>query len=124
MKTVSLDNAISEAKELATRKLGKGISADEFVRIGEAHGFKIYVTAGKTLGSSSCAFHENPRDVFMLIIEGEVEFQFQNGKKRIVKSGECFVLPKHKRHQCSFKTLTVAIEGVYEKKLLTTNRSA
>jgi quercetin dioxygenase-like cupin family protein len=54
----------------------------------------------------------------MLILKGEVELLFQNGKKTIVKSGECFVLPKHQNHQCSFKTLTIAIEGVLEKELL------
>lgn len=117
MKTVSLRNAISEAKELARTKLAEGINADEFVRIGEADGFRFYVTAGKTMDSSPDGFHQNPRDVFMLILEGEVEFVFQNGKKTRVKSGECFVLPKHQSHRCIFKTLTVAIEGVLEKGL-------
>jgi mannose-6-phosphate isomerase-like protein (cupin superfamily) len=117
LKTVSLENAISKAKKLAMSKLTQGLSADEFVKIGEADGFRIYIAAGKTLGSSSNAFHENPRDVFMLILEGKVEFLFQNGKKTIVKSGQCFVLPKHVMHQCSFKTLTMAIEGVFEEGL-------
>jgi mannose-6-phosphate isomerase-like protein (cupin superfamily) len=117
LKTVSLENAISEAKELARKRLAKGRNADEFVRIGEADGFRIYVAAGKNVSSSPGGLHENTRDVFMLILEGEAEFLFRNGKKTIVKSGECFVLPKHQMHQCVFKTLTVAIEGVFEKGL-------
>jgi hypothetical protein len=52
LKTVSLENAISEAKELAKNKLTRGTNADEFVRIGEADGFRIYVTVGKTLDGS------------------------------------------------------------------------
>ena len=115
MKTVSLENAISEAKELARTKLAEGMNADEFVRIGEADGFRIYITAGKTVGDSPYPFHENPRDVFMLIIEGEVEFLFQNGRRTTAKAGECFVLRKNLKHQCIFKTLTIALEGVFEK---------
>ena len=117
MKVVSLENAILRAKELARRRLAEGKSADEFVRIGEADGFRIYVAAGKTVSNSPENLHENTRDVFMLILEGEVEFAFRNGEKTIVKSGECFVLPKHQMHQCVFKTLTVAIEGVFERGL-------
>jgi mannose-6-phosphate isomerase-like protein (cupin superfamily) len=117
LKTVSLETAISEAKELATKKLADGENEDEFVRIGEADGFRIYVAAGKTINGSSEDFHENPRDVFMLILEGEVEFLFKNGEKKTVKSDERFVLPKHQMHRCTFKTLTVAIDGVFEKGL-------
>ena len=117
LKIVSLENAISEAKELARSKLSKGLNADEFLEIGEADGFKIYVTAGKTVGDSPHPFHENPRDVFMLIIEGEVEFLFKNGRRVTAKSGECFVLQKHLKHQCFFKALTIALEGVFEKEL-------
>ena len=102
---------------MAERKLAEGMNADEFVEIAEADGLKIYVTAGKTINSSPHPLHKNPRDVFMWIIEGEIEFQFEDGKKSVVKSGECFVLPKHLKHQCIFKKLTIALEGVYEKGL-------
>ena len=115
LKIVSLENAISKAKELARSKLSKGLNVDEFLEIGEADGFKIYIAAGKTVGDSPYPFHENPRDVFMLIIEGEVEFLFQNGRRTTAKAGECFVLRKHLMHQCIFKTLTIALEGVFEK---------
>lgn len=114
MKIVSLENAISKAKELARSKLSEEVNADEFLEIGEADGFKIYVTAGKTIGKPPL-FHENPRDVFMLIIEGEIEFLFQNRKRTTAKAGESFVLQKHLKHQCIFKTLTIALEGVFEK---------
>ena len=117
LKIVSLENAISKAKELARSKLSKGLNADEFLEIGEADGFKIYVTAGKTVRDTPYPFHENPRDVFMLIIEGEVEFLFQNGRRTTAKAGECFVLRKHLKHQCLFKALTIALEGVFEKEL-------
>ena len=40
------------------------------------------IYAGKMLGSL----------VFMLIIEGEVEFLFQNGRRTTAKAGECFCL--------------------------------
>jgi len=63
------------------------------------------------------SFHENPRDVFMLLIEGEIEFMFERGGKTTVKAGECFVLPKHLKHHCVFQKLTIVIEGVYEKGL-------
>jgi mannose-6-phosphate isomerase-like protein (cupin superfamily) len=86
------------------------------LKIGEADRFRFYVTAGKTISSSPDGFHQNPRDVFMLILEGEVEFVFQNGKRTCVKSGECFVLPKQS-HRCIFKTLTIAIGGVVEEGL-------
>jgi len=53
----------------------------------------------------------------MLMLEGEAEFAFEDGKKTIVKTGECFVLPKHLMHRCIFRKMTVGIEGVYEKGL-------
>jgi len=118
MKIVRLEDAISEAKRLAEEKLAVEESADEFVEIGEADGFKLYVTAGKTIKEElPISFHENPRDVFMLILEGEIEFTFERGEKTTVKAGECFVLPKHLRHHCVFKKMTTAIEGLYEKAL-------
>jgi quercetin dioxygenase-like cupin family protein len=97
-------------------KLAKGRNADEFVLIGEADDFKIYITAGKTIKRSHVErLHQNPRDIFMLILEGEAEFTFENGEKQTVKAGECFVLHKHLRHSCVFKKTTIAIEGIYEK---------
>jgi quercetin dioxygenase-like cupin family protein len=53
----------------------------------------------------------------MLVLEGELEFTFKDGEKAVVKPGQCFVLPKHVKHKCVFRKLTVAIEGVYEKGL-------
>lgn len=118
MKIVRLENAISEARKLAEEKLAMGEGADEFVEIGEADGFKLYVTAGKTIKEGlPISFHENPRDAFMLLLEGEIEFTFERGEKTTVKTGECFVLPKHLKHHCVFKKMTIAIEGVYEKGL-------
>jgi hypothetical protein len=49
LKIVNLKNAISQVRELAEGKLAEGKNADEFVEIGEADGFKIYATAGKTI---------------------------------------------------------------------------
>ncbi|MCW3994108.1 MAG: cupin domain-containing protein [Candidatus Bathyarchaeota archaeon] len=118
MKIVRLEDAISEAKRLAEEKLAVEESADEFVEIGEADGFKLCVTAGKTIKDEfPISFHDNPRDLFMLILEGEIEFTFERGEKTIVKAGECFVLPKHLKHHCVFKKMTIAIEGLYEKAL-------
>jgi len=118
MKIVRLEDAISEVKRLAEEKLARGESADEFVQIGEADGFKLYVTAGKTIKDEfPMSFHENPRDVFMLVLE-EVEFTFEKGEKKVtVKIGQCFVLPKQLKHHCVFRKMTVAIEGVYERGL-------
>jgi quercetin dioxygenase-like cupin family protein len=53
----------------------------------------------------------------MLVLEGEVEFTFENEEKTVVKSGECFALPKHLMHHCIFRKMTVGIEGVYKKGL-------
>ena len=118
MKIVRLEDAILEARKLAEEKLAVGESADEFVEIGEADGFKLYVTAGKTVkGEFPISTHGNPRDVFMLVLEGEIEFTFERGEKTIVKAGECFVLPKHLKHHCVFKEMMIAIVGVYEKGL-------
>ena len=117
LKTVLIQEAIREARKLAESRLAEGTNADEFVEIAQADGFKIYVTAGKTIDDSALSFHENPRDVFMWIIKGEIEFKFEDESKTVVKSGECFVLPKHLKHQCIFKKLTIAVEGVYEKGL-------
>jgi quercetin dioxygenase-like cupin family protein len=118
MEVKSLKDAISEAKRLAEKKLAKGENADEFVEIAEADSFKIYVTAGKTLKSHTPpSLHENQRDVFMLILEGEIEFTLEDGKETIVNAGECFVLPKHSKHTCTFSRLTIVIEGVHEKGL-------
>jgi len=116
LKIVSLENAISKVKKLARSKLTEGLNIDEFSEIGEADGFKIYITAGKTF-DVPYPLHENSKDVFMLIIEGEVEFLFQNGKRTTAKAGECFVLRKNLKHQCIFKKLTIALEGVFEKEL-------
>ena len=64
------------------------MNADEFVEIAHVDGFKIYVTAGKTIDDSAFSFHENPRDVFMWIKQGEIEFEFEDKRKTVVKSGE------------------------------------
>ena len=118
LKIVDFEKAILKAKKLAENKIAKGENADEFVEIGNADGFKIYVTAGRTLKDKSPQIlHENPRDVFILVLQGEIEFKFENEEKAIVKSNECFVLPKHMKHNCVFKEMTVAVEGVYEKRL-------
>jgi len=118
IKVIRLEDAISEVKRLAEEKLAMGEGADKFVEIGEADGFKLYITAGKTIKDEfPVSFHENPRDVFMLVLEGEIEFRFEKGEKTVVKAGECFVLPKHLQHHCVFNKMTVAIEGVYEKGL-------
>jgi mannose-6-phosphate isomerase-like protein (cupin superfamily) len=118
LKTVRLKQAILRAKKLAEDKLAKGENADEFILIGEADGFKIYVTAGKTLENLDLeGLHENSRDIFMIALEGKIEFKFENGERRTVKAGECFVLPKHLKHRCTFKKMTITIEGVYEKGL-------
>jgi len=118
LEIIDFQEAILKGKRLAEEKIVKGENADEFVEIGEADGFKLYVAVGKTLEDHSPnSFHENPRDVFMLLLEGEIEFTFEHGKKTIVKAGECFVLPKHLKHHCVFRKMTVASEGVYEKEL-------
>ena len=118
LKIVDFEKAILKAKKSAENKIAKCKNADEFVEIGNADGFKIYVTAGKTLKDKSPqALHENSRDVFMLVLQGEIEFKFENEEKTIVKANECFVLPKHMKHSCVFKEMTVAVEGVYEKGL-------
>ena len=117
LKIVNFEEAILKVKKQAENKLAKHENADEFVEIGDADDFKIYVTAGKTLEDKSPkAIHENPRDVFMLLLQGEMEFTFENGEKAIVKANECFVLPKHLKHSV-FKKMTIAVEGVYEKGL-------
>jgi mannose-6-phosphate isomerase-like protein (cupin superfamily) len=118
LKIVNFEKAVLKVKRLAENRIAKGESADEFVEIGNADGFKIYVTAGKTLKDKSPeVLHENARDVFMLVLQGEIEFRFENGEKAVVKANECFVLPKHVKHSCVFKKMTVAVEGVYEKGL-------
>lgn len=115
---MTLKEAIGKVKKLAEDELAIGEDGDEFVEIGEADGFKIYVAAGKTIKDfSQGSFHQNPRDVFMLVLEGEVEFTVEKGEKAIVKAGQCFVLPKHWNHRCVFKKMTLAITGVYEKGL-------
>lgn len=118
MKIIQLEEVVSKAKDLAEKKLATGQNADEFVEIGEADEFKLYVAAGKTIKDEcQILFHENPRDVFMLVLEGNIEFTFEDGEEISAGPGECFVLPKHLKHSCRFKELTVAIEGVYEKGL-------
>jgi quercetin dioxygenase-like cupin family protein len=88
MKIVRLEDAISEAKRLAEKSAVKE-SADEFVEIGEADRFKLYVTSGKIIKEElPISFHENPRDVFMLVLEGEIEFTSERGEKTTVKAGE------------------------------------
>jgi len=116
LRIVNFEKAVQKAKKMAEERIARGKSADEFVEIGDADGFKIYITAGKTFKNKiPKGFHENPRDVFMLILQGEIEFTFENGEKATVKAGECFVLPKHVKHQCVFRKMTIAVEGVYEK---------
>jgi len=118
LNAVNLEEVRSKAKALAEAKLSDGKNADEFIEIANADGFKIYVVAGKTLADQKPrAFHANARDVFMLVLEGAMEFTFENRKKTIVKAKECFVLPKRLKHKCVFKKMTVVVEGVYEKSL-------
>jgi hypothetical protein len=81
LKIVSLEKAILKAKKLAENKIDKHQNVDEFVEIAEADGFKIYVSAGKDISSLSReALHENPRDVFMFLLEGAMEFTFEKGR--------------------------------------------
>ncbi len=118
LRIVDFQEALLKGKTLAEEKLAKSENADEFVEIGEADGFKLYVTAGKTIKDEfPISFHENPRDVFMLVLEGEIEFTFEKGERVTVKIGQCFVLPKQLKHYCVFRKMTVAIEGVYERGL-------
>lgn len=117
LNVISLEQVTSRAREIVATKLASGMDADEFIEIGNADGFKIYVAAGKTLRDSSYLMHDNPRDVFMLVLEGEIEFMFEDGERQAVKPGECFVLPKHLKHQCIFRRLTIAVEGVFEEGL-------
>lgn len=113
-----LDEATSNVKKLAEKRLAEDKSADEFVEIVETDGFKIYATVGKIANATeNGSLHENPRDVFIPALEGEIEFTFENGERTTVKAGEWFVLPKRLKHRCIFKKMTIAIEGVYEKGL-------
>ncbi len=43
LKIVDFQEAILKGKRLAEEKLVKGENADEFVEIGEADGFKVYI---------------------------------------------------------------------------------
>jgi quercetin dioxygenase-like cupin family protein len=118
LKTAKLEEAVQKARKLAETKLAAGENADEFVEIGEIDGTKFYVAAGKTIkAQTSEKFHANRRDVFMCLLEGEIEFTFENGEKQVVRAGECLVLPKDMKHTCVFRKMTIAIEGVYEKGL-------
>ena len=82
LKIVNLQQAILKAKKLAENKINKHQNADEFVEIAEADGFKIYVAVGKTVeGKGPMAMHENPRDVFMLVLHGKMGLAFENGEK-------------------------------------------
>lgn len=118
LKSLDLEEAINKVKEFAKEKLARGKNADEFVEIGEADCFKLYVATGKTIKDAAPnSFHENLRDVFMLLFEGEMEFTFEEGEKATIKKGQCFVLPRHLRHHCVFKKMTIALEGIYEKGL-------
>ena len=53
LKIVDFEKVILQAKKLAENKIAKNENADEFVEIGNADGFKMYVTAGKTLRDRS-----------------------------------------------------------------------
>jgi hypothetical protein len=76
-KAVNLQEAISKARKLAEEKLSDGENADEFVEIAEADGFKIHVAAGNTATTESpLSFHENQRDVFILVLDGEMLLAF------------------------------------------------
>jgi len=115
---MDFDAVVLKAQKLAQEKLARGENADEFVEIGEADGFKLYVVSGKTIKNTAPgSFHENPRDVFMFLFEGLIELTFENGEKVTVKKGQCLILPKNPRHCCVFKKMTIALEGVYEKGL-------
>jgi len=115
---VDFKRVVQEVKKMAEDRIAKRENADEFVEIGDVDGFKIYIVAGKTLKDKIPQnFHENPRDVFMFVLKGEIEFSFEDGEKTTVKANHCFVLPKHAKHECVFKKLTIAVEGVYEKEL-------
>jgi mannose-6-phosphate isomerase-like protein (cupin superfamily) len=115
-KVVEFEDAVKKARKLAQEKLDEGDNADEFVEIGDAEDVKFYVTAGKTIRELvSDTFHENLHDTFIYVLDGEMEFTFENGDKAVVKKGQCFVFPKHVMHRCDFKKMTIALEGAYEK---------
>lgn len=112
-----LERAKLKARRLAEKKLAAGKNADEFVEIAQVDGFKLYVSAGKTLEHGEISFHSNPRDCFHLLLEGELEITFENLKKETVTKGQYFLLSKGIKHKAVFKQLTIAIVGVYEKGL-------
>lgn len=62
-----LAQVTSRAKEIAVGKLASSTDAN-ITEIGNADGFKIYVTVGKTLHVQRYRLHENLRDVFMLVL--------------------------------------------------------
>jgi quercetin dioxygenase-like cupin family protein len=118
LKKANWTSLVLEAKRLAEEKLARNENADEFLEVAKADGFKICLAAGKTIKPLQEDMHDNPRDVFMLVLEGEVEFAFENGEREIVRSGECFVLSKNMKHRCVFRRLTTAVEGMFEKRSL------
>jgi quercetin dioxygenase-like cupin family protein len=69
-------------------KIAQDENADEFVDIGDADSFKLYLMAGKTIKDVPVSFHENPRDVFMLLFEGEMELVFEDGEKANIRKGQ------------------------------------
>lgn len=118
MSVFQFDEAKLKARKLAEAKLAKGENADEFVQIAEVNGFKLYVCAGKTIKTPGKErFHSNPKDCFHLLLQGEMELTFENSEKVNVTKSQYFVLPKGIKHKAFFKTLTIALVGVYEKGL-------
>ena len=82
LKVSDFKEAVHRARTLAEEKSGRHENADEFIKIGEADGFRLYVVAGKTINKAlSSSLHENPCDVFMLLLEGEMEFTFEDDEK-------------------------------------------
>lgn len=118
MSLFEFEEARLKASKLAEAKLARGENADEFVQLAEVDGFKLYVCAGKTIKTLGKEhFHSNPRDCFHLLLQGEMELTFENSEKINVAKGQYFVLPKGVEHRASFKGLTIALVGVYEKDL-------
>jgi len=117
MKVMNLEEAADIARNLAREKLTQGKNADEFVRIGEADGFKLYVAAGKTISIRPFQLMKILVMFLCCFSKERGELVLENHKKVTIRKGQYFVLPKHTKHHCFFKDLTVALEGVYEKGL-------
>ena len=47
-------------------------------------------------------WYDQQEHEWVLLLQGEAEIEYDDGSRRVLKSGDCELIPSHKRHRVAF----------------------